>query len=98
MSKRIKAILLVLTLCFASIPFIPAEFAAALSTDLTKIGAQHFNSCYSKLPSSTKLSTAADFINYGTGDFSASGGEVPLPNTVMEGTAAVITFEIDATD
>ena len=87
MNKKIKVIISAIAIAFAGISFIPAQTVKALSTDLTKIGAQHFNSCYSRLPSSIKISDAADFINYKRGNFSVGEGTVPLPNTVMEGSA-----------
>ena len=87
MNKKMRTIALAAVVLIASLLVLPVRIAEALSTDLTKIGAQHFNSCYSKLPSSVKLSEAADFINYRIGDFSANGGSLPIPNTVMEGSA-----------
>ncbi|MBQ6127888.1 hypothetical protein IJI69_04370 [Candidatus Saccharibacteria bacterium] len=85
MSKKNKVIISAIAIAFAGISFIPTQTVKALSADLTKIGAQHFNSCYSRLPSSAKLSDVADYINYNRGGFSVGEGTVPLPNTVMEG-------------
>ena len=89
MNKRIKAIILAFVIsCSSLVATLSVPVSAVSDGTMTKIAAQYFNSCYSKLPSSIRLNDAADFVkDENTRNFSANGGQVPIPNTENNGSA-----------
>ena len=89
MNRRIKTTVIALIVGLSGVASFLTSFSVAAASDavMNKIASQNFNDCYSKLPATVTIQGAADFINDGlTRNFSANGGQVPLPNNIKEGT------------